>query len=190
MNAHFSPLALRAGRSVSVLLLSLSIGACEPAGEGNSAKLAVSATADRIASAAQTEPLPLRIPIPAVMTGAINRSSSIVFQAAASTSDLSEDDWLSVGEAAVNLTGAATLITIPGTGPQDAEWTTNPKWRGLSSDMQDAAIAVGAAASKKDRSALTESTARLAQSCQSCHLEFSARLLTAPPLPETSAPHP
>jgi hypothetical protein len=122
------------------------------------------------------------------MTGAINRSSSIVFQAAAFTGDLSEEDWLSVGEAAVNLTGAATLITIPGTGPQVAEWTTNPKWRGLSSDMQDAAIAVGAAASKKDSSVLTESTARLAQSCQSCHLEFSTRLLTSTPPQTTAAP--
>jgi hypothetical protein len=120
------------------------------------------------------------------MTGAINRSSSVAFQAAASTGDLSDEDWLKIGEAAVNLTGAATLITIPGTGPQDAEWTANPKWRGLSSDMQAAAIALGVAASKKDRPALTESTAQLAQSCQSCHLEFSARLLTSPP-PETAA---
>ena len=44
-----------------------------------------------------------------------------------------------------------------------------------------------AAALKAPR--ITEAAARLAQSCHSCHLEFSPHLVTSPPAPET-APHP
>jgi hypothetical protein len=128
----------------------------------------------------QREHLALRIPIAAVMTGTINQSSYQVFQAATSADDLSETGWLAAGEAAVSLVGAATLITVPGTGPQDAAWTSDPRWKQLSKDMQSASLSVGAAASGRNRAALTESASRLAQSCQSCHLVFSARLLTSP----------
>jgi hypothetical protein len=128
----------------------------------------------------QSEHLPLRIPIAAVMTGAINRSSYDVFQAATSTEDLSENGWLGLGEAAVSLVGAATLITVPGTGPEDVAWTGDPRWRRLSAEMQGASLSIGAAASSRDRTALADATARLAQSCQSCHLVFSSRLLTSP----------
>jgi hypothetical protein len=112
------------------------------------------------------------------MTGAINRASYEVFQATTSAGDLNERSWLTVGEAAVDLVGAATLITTPGTGPRDAAWIRDPRWRQLAADMQEAGLSVGVAASSRDRIALTESASRLAQSCQSCHLVFSARLLT------------
>jgi hypothetical protein len=133
-----------------------------------------------ISDRGQREHLPLRLPIAAVMTGTINKSSYEIFQAATAVEDLSESDWLGIGEAAVNLVGAATLITIAGTGPQDATWTSDPRWQQLSADMQAAGLSVGAAASHQDRGALTESTSRLAQACQSCHLVFSPRLLTSP----------
>jgi hypothetical protein len=128
--------------------------------------------------------LPLRIPISAVMTGIINRSSYEIFRHATSVRDPSDSDWLGIAAAAVDLVGAATLVTIPGPGPQDPEWTASSDWMRLSVDMQAAALAVGAAASGKNRVALTESAARLAQSCQSCHLQFSPRLATSPPAGE------
>jgi cytochrome c556 len=113
------------------------------------------------------------------MAGAINRSSNTIFGIAVSADRPTDEEWVRVGEAAIILTGAATLISIPGTGPRDAEWVANPRWRVLSSEMQAAAMAVGSASSRNDRNALTEATARLAQSCQSCHLEFSGRLVTS-----------
>ncbi len=128
----------------------------------------------------QTAPLQLRLPILAVMTGAINRASYPIFEATTSGRELHDDAWLEIGQAAIDLVGAASLITLPGTGRTDAAWVADPNWLRFSSDMQSASIAVGLAAANKDRTALTESTARLAQSCQSCHIQFSARLLTTP----------
>jgi hypothetical protein len=124
--------------------------------------------------------LPLRIPISAVMTGAINRASNRIFRTATLLDQPSEADWLELGEAAVELVGAATLVTIEGTGPSDNVWVADSRWRGFSAEMQSAALAAGAAASSRSRAALTEAAARLAQSCQSCHLAFSTRLITTP----------
>lgn len=126
-------------------------------------------------------PLPLRVPISAIMTGTISISSYRIFQGATVVERLSDDDWLRIGADAVELVGAATLITVPGTGSQDAAWVSNPAWTEQSAAMQSAAMAVGGAAAKRDREALGQSTARLAQSCQSCHMIFSPRLVTSAP---------
>jgi hypothetical protein len=115
------------------------------------------------------------------MAGGINAASGDVFRTNLSDKDLSDADWLRMGEAAIRLTGDATLITLPGTGPNDATWVADPRWIQSASDMQAASFAIGAAASRKDRAALSEATARLAQSCQSCHLVFSPHLVTSPP---------
>jgi hypothetical protein len=171
-----------------VLAGMLGAAACQPVGSGGGAVEAGAPVAQSVAPPTQAAPLPLRIPFLAVMTGSVNASSYDVFRAAASDQALSDQDWLRVGEAAVSLVGDASLITLPGTGPNDADWAADPKWRQLAASMQSAGFAVGAAANKKDRAALTEATASLAQSCQACHLEFSPHLVTSQPEPEPSAP--
>lgn len=180
-------------RSASILggvLACWSVAACErqPIADSRGAQELATAVTGPSASVSEIAPLPLRIPILAVMMGSINASSYDVFQASASGQNLSASEWLRVGQAAVNLVGDSTLITLPGTGPSDSTWVAAPNWMRLSRDMQEASFAVGAAADKTDRAALTEATARLAQSCQSCHLEFSPRLVTSSPAPEPSVP--
>jgi hypothetical protein len=122
------------------------------------------------------------------MAGGVNTASGDVFRTNLSASDLSDEEWLRMGEAAISLTGDATLITLPGTGPNDAIWVADPRWMQSASDMQAASFAIGAAASRKDRAALSEATARLAQSCQSCHLVFSPHLVTSTPNAESAVP--
>lgn len=185
MPGRFSPRALRALFMAGAFAASLSVGACQPAGDAKAAP-----GADPAASTTQPAPLPLRVPFLAVMAGSINAASFDIFQAAASAKDLTDDDWLRIGRAAVSLVGDASLITLAGTGPKDAAWAADPDWLKLSADMQSASFAVGTAADARDRAALTEATARLAQSCQSCHLEFSPHLVTSPPAPQTPPPHP
>ena len=164
-----------------VLATMLFAAACQPADKVGSAKESDAPVAATAAPQSLTAPLLLRIPLLAVMTGSINAASGDVFRTNLSDKDLSDADWLRMGEAAVALTGDATLITLPGTGPNDAAWVADPRWMQSASDMQSASFAIGAAASRKDRAALSEATARLAQSCQSCHLVFSPHLVTSPP---------
>ena len=133
----------------------------------------------------RTQQLPIGVSILAVMAGSINRSSTDIFRAATSAKDLSPGDWLQVSEAAVDLIAAATLITTPGTGPNDGAWVADPRWLKPSTEMQAAGVIASIAARNKDRAALTDAAARLAQSCQSCHMSFSPRLVTSPSTPPT-----
>jgi hypothetical protein len=171
-----------------VLAAGLGAAGCEPAADTGAVQEPSGPGGEQVAPEAQEAPLSLRIPILAVMVGSTNRSSFEIFRAAASSATLSDDDWLRVGQAAVDLVGDASLITMAGTGPKDAAWVADPKWMRLSADMQAASFAVGVAADAKDRAALTEATARLAQSCQSCHLEFSPHLVTSQPGAEALPP--
>ena len=133
----------------------------------------------------RNQQLPLGVSILAVMAGSIIRSSTDIFRAATSAKDLSPGDWLQVSEAAVDLIAAATLITTPGTGPNDGAWVADPRWLKPSTEMQAAGVIASIAARNKDRAALTDAAARLAQSCQSCHMSFSPRLVTSPSTPPT-----
>jgi len=60
------------------------------------------------------------------MLGPMHDASTDVFTAAMSPEALSDDDWLTAGRAAVDLVGSASTITLPGSGPQDIAWTTDP----------------------------------------------------------------
>ncbi len=117
-------------------------------------------------------PLPLRVPIRAVMAGIIDFSSHGVFITATAEGPLSDTDWLAAGLAALNLISAATLITTPAAGPRDSAWVKDPDWRRFALDMQVSSINAGIAVRQKSRPALLASAERLAQSCQSCHDQF------------------
>lgn len=114
-------------------------------------------------------PMPLRVPIRGVMAGMIDFSAHGVFVSATSETPLTEDDWLATGLASINLVGAASLITMPGTGPHDAEWVADPSYRRWATAMQEASISAGAASVRKDREALLNAANSLASACQACH---------------------
>jgi hypothetical protein len=129
----------------------------------------------------ERDALPLAIPLSAVMAGPVNRASNSVFRLSTRPESLSEADWTQMAVDAVDLVGLASLITLPGTGPEDSRWIGDSRWRAFSVDMQAASVALGSAATRLDEFALRDAVARLAQSCQSCHLVFSPRLVTSPP---------
>lgn len=126
-------------------------------------------------------PLKLAVPILAIMLNTINEASYVIFRAGISDEPLNDDQWRRTANAAIALVGDASLITLPGAGPNDAAWTSDPEWMQFAKEMQLASLDVGKAAVSMDREGLGQATARLAQACQSCHARFSSRLVTAPP---------
>lgn len=117
-------------------------------------------------------PLPLREPIEGVMVGVIDFSSHGIFSLATSKSGLTDQDWFAAGLAALNLIGSSTLITVPGTGDNDAVWAADPKWRTYAAAMQAASVDAGVAVRNRDRVALLLAADRLAEACQACHDAF------------------
>jgi hypothetical protein len=114
----------------------------------------------------------MEISIGDVMAGIIDFSAYGVFVTATSSGPLTEDEWLTSGLAAVNLVGAATLVTTAGAGPEDARWVSDPDWRKMARDMQAAGIRVGNAIRDRDRSSYLKAANQLATACRSCHDQF------------------
>jgi hypothetical protein len=125
------------------------------------------------------QPLPLRVPIKGVMAGVVDFSAHGVFTSATSERPLTEDDWLAAGLASINLIGSSTLITLPGTGPHDAEWVSDPDYRRWAEAMQSASISAGAATVRKDRAGFLAAANRIAIACQSCHAMYRSDIPSA-----------
>ncbi|HVY87968.1 MAG TPA: hypothetical protein VG942_03820 [Hyphomonadaceae bacterium] len=119
-----------------------------------------------------TAPLPLRVPIRGVMIGIVDFSSYGLFKVATEKAPLTDSDWTAAGYAAVNLISAASTITLPGTGPDDASWTNDPRWRSIATSLQAASIDAGIAIRNKDRGKLLQAANAVASSCAACHTLF------------------
>jgi hypothetical protein len=159
--------------AAAFLLTAFALGASATAQSPAFGADASAARPDQAAPGGEPDsPLPLRTPIRAVMAGIIDFSSHGVFLAAMAEGTLNENDWLATGLAALNLVGAATLITTAGAGPNDSSWVADPDWRQFAFDMQASSINVGIAVRQKNRAALLAAADRLARSCQSCHDQF------------------
>ena len=87
-----------------------------------------------------------------------------------------DQDWENIAEHATQLAAAATLITLPGTGPNDREWTQQPNWLKWSRAMGDAGLAALKASDAKSQEALVTANGRLVESCEGCHKEFKPDL--------------
>ncbi|MGE3840408.1 MAG: cytochrome c [Vicinamibacterales bacterium] len=81
-------------------------------------------------------------------------------------------DWVEVEDHALQLAATANLIQMGGTGPQDQTWAQQAGWKKDTQDMIASALAVRAAAEKRDLNALIEANGGLVASCESCHKAF------------------
>ena len=123
-------------------------------------------------AALPAEPLPMRIAIKGVMAGVIDFSAHGVFTTATSEAPLTQDDWTAASLASINLIGAATLITSPGSGPNDPAWVADPEWRQLAKAYQEASVRSAAAIRDRDLDTLLRAANTLADACQACHDRF------------------
>ncbi|MBP9234220.1 MAG: cytochrome c [Hyphomonadaceae bacterium] len=128
--------------------------------------------AQAIAYGETPPPLPLRIPIKGVMAGIIDFSAHGVFTLAISDKPLTDSDWTAAGLASINLIGSASLITLPGSGPDDADWIATPEWQVWAKTFQQASITTAIAIRGKNQAGFLAAANTLADACQSCHSRF------------------
>src|SRR5450631_1769404 len=50
------------------------------------------------------------------------------------------EDWYELENHAIALAGAATLIQLGGTGPEDAKWASQPEWKKSAQQLATAAL--------------------------------------------------
>jgi hypothetical protein len=121
------------------------------------------------------EPIPLAMPIRKVMNAIIDYWAFGVLFLSESKGALNDNDWRSLELASLNLTIAATAITVPGTGANDAAWVADPDWRKWAAEMQEAGAMLDTAVQQRNRSALSASANRLADACLACHKAFKPK---------------
>src|SRR5687767_9637572 len=109
------------------LLLLLAAGCSPPAKIVAAALVPIPAVIPATAPVAQA--LPLSVPINAVMVAMVDFAADGIWRPAVSETPLTNNQWLLAEQDAVNLVAAATLITTPGTGLNDAAWVADPDWR-------------------------------------------------------------
>ena len=122
------------------------------------------------------EPLPLGVPINAVMVALIDFAADGVWRPAASEMALNDQQWLLAEQDAINLIASTSLITMAGTGAHDAEWVGDPDWRRWSTEMRVVALEAKSAVDGKDQERLRLVGDRLVELCQACHQKFKPGL--------------
>jgi hypothetical protein len=85
-------------------------------------------------------------------------------------------DWELVAEHATQIAAAGTLITLPGTGPNDLTMTQQADWKKWARAMSDAGLAAFRASQKQDIKALVAANSQLVEACESCHKQYKPAL--------------
>lgn len=125
-------------------------------------------------------PLPLRISISGVMIGLVHDAASPVFRHARSGHPLNEGQWREIMVGAINLIGAASLVSMEGAGDRDAARAASPDWRIWAKELQTEGVALARVAQNRDQAGLAEVSQTIFTTCQSCHAQFAPSVVADP----------
>lgn len=129
------------------------------------------------ASEQAAEEFRLPISINEVMASLINHSADPIW-IAAWRNPQTERDWRELEHLARQLEVGGALLTIPGTGPVDTEWTGNAQWREYSMQLSQAAGRAVNAARTRDVELVARSGDEIVEVCEACHIDFKPDLPT------------
>jgi hypothetical protein len=122
--------------------------------------------------------LPPPVSLNALMVTLIDHSAHYIWDYGNMQRDITPEEWRTVEYYAIQLAGAASLITVGGAGPLDSTWVVAPEWTALSQDMMDASVMALEAAKAQDKAALLAAGDPLVVSCEACHAAFKPGIPT------------
>jgi hypothetical protein len=119
----------------------------------------------------------LPISINEVMASLINHSADPIW-IASWRNPQSDRDWRELEHLSRQLQVGGALLSIPGTGPLDDEWTSNDRWVGYADQLSAAAGRAVNAARAEDLQLITRSGDEIVDICEGCHIDFKPDLPT------------
>lgn len=151
--------------ALGAVLLAASTGGCRQDG----ADIAAAPDAGTVAG--------LPVSYNRVMVALVNDAADPVWRAAWRTPE-SEADWRELERRAFQLEIAGTLLALPGTGPQDAEWSANPAWQTFATRLRASGETAVAAVQARDTERISLAGDEIVEVCEACHLVFKPDLPT------------
>lgn len=128
-------------------------------------------------AAAVAPALKLPVSINATMVALVDHASEPLW-IDAYVAPTTEDRWQEAEYNAYQLAIAGKLIQLEGTGPNDANWVIDPKWKADSEELSAAGMDALAAAQARNVDQLNKAGDRLVAACESCHKSFKPDLPT------------
>lgn len=124
------------------------------------------------------EPFRLPVSLNAVMVALVNHSADPIWLAAW-RSPQSDKDWRNLERMAYQLQVAGALLVVPGSGPQDEEWTSDPQWITWADQLEQAGARAVQAVSAQDIEQIAKSGDEIVDICEGCHIAFKPDLPTS-----------
>jgi hypothetical protein len=125
----------------------------------------------------EQEAFHLPVSINEVMASLINHSADPIW-IAAWRNPQTERDWRELEHLARQLQLGGSLLTIPGTGPVDEQWTSRQGWQQYSTDLSAAAERAVNAARSRDVELIARAGDEIVAICEGCHIDFKPDLPT------------
>jgi len=140
--------------------------------------------------AAAPEPAPasvreLPVSLNAVMVGMVDNASDPLFEVGNALrvggfgkTPKTDDDWRNVEYHAYEMIVSGRIIQIPGTGPMDKEWTSDPRWKSFADALTDVGFQMLQKAQAKSTDGFVELGDSLIEACEGCHKVFKPSIPT------------
>jgi len=127
--------------------------------------------------AVPTRPPRLPVSLNEIMVALVNHSADPIWLAAWRNPQ-TDKDWRNLERMAYQLQLAGALLVIPGTGPQDDEWSASPRWTNWAGQLAKAGGRAVDAATSRDLSRISRSGDEIVDICEGCHIDFKPDLPT------------
>ena len=159
----------RAGLVTLATTAALVLGCAQPAEQPG-------ADAD-VGAAPPAQRFQLPVSLNQVMVALVNDAADPIWVAAWRNPE-SERDWRALERLGRQLEIGGALLTVPGTGPMDAAWTSEQGWTAWSEELRLAGAGAVAAAEARDVEAISLAGDRIVEVCEGCHMQYKPDLPT------------
>ena len=145
---------------------------------GQEAAAPTAPAAQTPAPGAAAEPFRLPVSLNEVMVALVNHSADPIWLAAWRNPE-TDKDWRNLERMAYQLQVAGALLVIPGNGPMDEEWTSDPQWTAWSNQLEAAGDRAVKAVAARDLTRISSSGDEIVEICEGCHMAFKPDLPTS-----------
>ncbi|MEH6557291.1 MAG: hypothetical protein V7459_13050 [Oceanicoccus sp.] len=154
---------------------------------GSDEKIAPSAAVSAPIASPKTADAMLPVSYNDVMVALVNEAADPIWRAAWKTPE-TDQDWRQLERRATQLKLAGILLSRPGNGPIDQQWSVRPEWNKWATQLMLAGNAAISAVESRSLEDVNRAGDMIVEVCEGCHIDFKPSLPTGGKYGELSTP--